>query len=510
MDTTSLNSYDKHLKIGAVFTPLIWGEFAIKQFGIFEQWLAGASVFDPTMGTGNLLEALVLYGLQRGYSIDELPTFRLFGNELNSEYFSRAVLKFKEKFGLDMVDNFWNADVLNLSHREFDIVFGNPPWQNFVDLPDRYKAKIKSEFFKYDLVGDSQKLLLGGSRIDIAALIIQKSIKDFLVNNGNAYFFMPLSLLLNDGASQYFRTYKINNTNYAPVVVFDFNGSDVFNGISTRYGLVHFKRDLKCSFPIPYKRYENKNWRDFSAKPLLHPTDPLSILKANASDPLENFRPIVISKESMPRQGVNTCGANKIFFFKDYKQLDNSMCLLNGEIKLPSKYVYPLLVSKNFREDCLKAEKWVLLPYTDDGRPLTPRQVEMEPALWKYLSMHEQFLKSRRGVLIGAWIKKGYWWALLGVGPYSFMPYKVVWEAYGKAQFQPIIVQGNWQANQSLQAFIPTRTLGEAKRILKELKNPAIEAYLLSLKMEGTMNWAQPGKIKKLLRYKENGLTLFD
>ena len=89
------------------------------------------------------------------------------------------------------------------------------------------------------------------------------------------------------------------------------------------------------------------------------------------------------------------------------------------------------------------------------------------------------------------------------------MPYKVVWEAYGKKEFNPIIFEGMWQANQSLQAFIPTRTIVEARDILQKLKNPAIEAYLLSLKMEGTMNWAQPGKIKKLIKYKEDGLTLF-
>ncbi|MCE2502622.1 MAG: SAM-dependent DNA methyltransferase [Chlorobi bacterium] len=510
MDTVRSGSSDRALIIGDIFTRIAWGEFAIKQFDIFKQWMSGATVLDPTMGTGNLLEALITYGLRKGYALKQLPASSLYGNELSSYYHQQALQKFSDKYGLDMSKNFWNEDILDLPPRRFDILFGNPPWQNFVDLPDAYKAKIKSQFFKYDLVGNSQNLLLGGSRIDIAALMIQRSIKDFLLRNGNAYFFMPLSLLLNDGANRHFRTYKINDVKYAPVKVFDFNNLDVFNGISTRYGLVCFKRDLTASFPIPYERYENGNWNSFLAKPLLHPTDPLSILPSEKSDPLIDFSPVEISKESTPRQGINTCGANSIFFFSNYKQVNKSTCLVNDSTALPVQYVHPLLTSKNFKGSQPAPRKWVLLPYSNNGRPLELNQIKAAPRLWRYLKQNEPLLRARKGSLIGAWIKKGYWWALLGVGPYNFMPFKVVWEAYGRSRFKPMITTDNWQANQSLQAFIPTKTREEAERVLGALQHPAIEAYLLSLKMDGTMNWAQPGKIKKLLQFKETNGTLFD
>lgn len=111
--------------------------------------------------------------------------------------------------------------------------------------------------------------------------------------------------------------------------------------------------------------------------------------------------------------------------------------------------------------------------------------------------------------MLNANMKRGYWWALLGVGEYNFFPFKIIWEAYGKAQFRPRIFSGRWQANQSLQAFIPVKTREEANRVLVLLNNKCVEDYLLSLKMEGTMNWAQPGKIKKLIRFEEEELTLF-
>lgn len=176
---------------------------------------------------------------------------------------------------------------------------------------------------------------------------------------------------------------------------------------------------------------------------------------------------------------------------------------------LPRQFVFPLLTAKNFRNEDYTPHKWVFLPYRTDGRPLEPRQIVEDKILSNYLLTKEQTLKNRKGTMLSAWISKGYWWAMLGVGDYNFAPYKIVWEAYGKSDFEPRIFDGNWQVNQSLQAYIPLKTMHEAEAILEKLQDKRIEKYLHSLKMEGTMNWAQPGKIKKLVRFEEETLTLF-
>jgi len=414
---------------------------------------------------------------------------------------------------LDMRDNFTNCDLLSLEEKEYDLIFGNPPWQNFVDLPDGYKERIKKDFLKYDLVGSRQALLLGGSRIDIAALMIQRSIADFLKPKGEAVFFMPLSLLLNDGANRHFRTFKVGRTDFAIDKVFDFNDEDVFGGIATRYCLAHFKRDRKGTFPVDYHRTENGDWKQYAASPVFHPTDPWSITSGDARDAIDAMQPIVLKQESTPRQGVNTCGANDVFFFEECVSEDERhfrLCSKKGsEVILPKKYIFPLIVTKDFKEDGMQPSKWVLLPYYPNGKALSWSDIEREPALKNYLLLHKSALETRKGTMLNANMKRGFWWALLGVGEYNFFPFKIVWEAYGKAQFRPRIFTGEWQANQSLQAFIPVRTQPEAERILSLLSDRSVEDYLLSLKMEGTMNWAQPGKIKKLLRFEEEELTLF-
>jgi hypothetical protein len=354
---------------------------------------------------------------------------------------------------------------------------------------------------------------LGGSRIDIAALMIQISIKDFLVQNGEAIIFLPLSLFLNDGANRNFRTYSIGEVKYSVVTVFDFNDEDVFGGIATRYGLSHFMRDKEPNFPIPYYRNEGGIWNKYKAKPMFHETDPWSIMSTDEGGHFEAIKPVLIKKESSPRQGINTCGANDVYFFDGLTDVSEELVRVSNKsrdrVVLPKKFIFPLITSKEFMGTLSNPSKWVLLPYNESGKPLEWKQIEQYPELRNYLESNKVVLQSRKGVMLNAMLKRGYWWAMLGVGGYNFFPYKVVWEAYGKTNFNPTLFEGCWQANQSLQAFIPVRSLAEADRILKDLSDKRIENYLLSLKMEGTMNWAQPGKIKKIIKYEEEYPTLF-
>lgn len=500
-------------KIGAVFTPLRWAKFAIDQFGIFDKWIKGASIFDPTMGEGNLIFALIEKGIDQGYSIQDLPIHRIYGVELNKGFYTHFFKQSKELYNIDFPkENFWNEDIFFIENeKRFDILFGNPPWQNFVDLPEDYKVKIKDQFFKYDLIRNPQDLLLGNSRIDIAALVLQKTIQHHLRENGEAIFFVPLSIFLNDGANRFFRKYRVNGIEYCVQKIFDFNNIPVFDGISTRYGLIHIVRDHPQKFPIEYLRWEETQWVKYHARPLFQKDNPLSIF--DSENLSFDFQPIRIKKHSQPRQGVNTCGANHIFVFDSIKEIDAfTFEISNRTIKalLPKQYIYPLITTKNFREENPVPAKWILLPYNKfTGKPLSEEEIKQESLLlWNYLNEHKNVLCNRKGVLINAWIRKGIWWALLGVGKYSFYPYKIVWEAYGKSSFRPKVFLGNWQANQSLQAFMPAVDKEEAMKILASLSDGVVERYLLSYKMEGTMNWAQPGKIKRLLKLEEDTKTI--
>jgi len=492
----------KSQPIGDIFTPLPWGEFAAEQYDIFRMWMQGATVFDPSMGEGNLPESLITCGLRHGHALKSLPVNNLFGNEIHTAYHQTALHKFRNMYQADMSKNFTNCDFFDLPKQQYDIIFSNPPWINFNDLPEAVKTKLKPLFFSYGLISSSKNLLLGGSRIDLAALFIQRSIIDFLKNNGKAVFFAPLSLFLNDGAHKTFRNYKINDVPFMIQSIHDFDKTPVFPDILTRYCLFGCIRDAQNRFPIPYFIHEENSWKEYQSSPMFSPSDSLHICSETQAEILKGIPKFPLPKSSVPRQGINTCGANDVFIFNEYSEPDASTCLLSNKYNrnciFPKEYIYPLASSRNFKTDSFEESKWVFLPYSQSGKPITQEQIEQNNILKQYLSTHRLRLVSRKGTLINTAISKGKWWSMLGVGKYCFAPYKILWEAYGRSTFNPKIFPGHWQANQSLQAFIPAETLEQAEAILAFLKDSRIQEYLSSMRMPQTMNWAQPGKIKKL------------
>lgn len=418
---------------------------------------------------------------------------RLYGIEKEKIFIDQFFTRIKHKYEIDFPKkNYVNADVI-LSNPGIttDILVGNPPWMNFADLPEDYKSKIKPYFYKYQLIDNPQKLLLGSSRIDIAALILAIVINDNLNKNGNAYFFIPLSIFLNDGAHSGFRRCVSKNTRFAIKSIYDFGDYSVFKEVCTRYGVVHLQRDVNNMFPVIYKIKSNNSWAVNYAAPLHQDTVPLSICQSKKQiSLLNNLRITDIPDECKPRQGVNTCGANEVFFFKTENALEH-------------RFLFPLISKENFFETNPIPKRYIFLPYdSSTGRPLSEAELRKYPSLWNYLLKCKNVLIKRKGILINTWIKKNIWWALLGVGKYSFAPYKIAWNAYGQKTFSSKLFlpyKGKaWQGNQALHAYIPYFSQKDAKCTLSKLSNPLIEKYLLSFRMEGTCNWAQPGKMKKL------------
>ena len=54
-----------------------------------------------------------------------------------------------------------------------------------------------------------------------------------------------------------------------------------------------------------------------------------------------------------------------------------------------------------------------------------------------------------------------------------------------------------------MHVFIQCSTVKEADSLLEQLRASHIERYLKSLNIQGTCNWAQPGRIKRFLRFEE-------
>lgn len=485
--------------VGAVFTPLRWAKWLVREFGLVPKWVQGATICDPTAGEGVFIHALMDVAAEMDITVDHRMLSRLFVIEREGSFLEAFHSSFRLKYSREFpLENSLCTDVvLQNPGLRFDVLLGNPPWANFNDLSAPYKESLKTVFLEFGLIEDPQSLLLGRARVDFSALVVSVVLNLNLAPHGEAVFFLPLSLFLNDGAHSGFRRYALKDSTFQLSELRDFRETNIFPDITTRFGVARFQRDAQTQFPIPYRTETKSGWISRMAAPVGEPSAPLSIFDSQTEyEELACPAAIEVHENQKPRQGVNTCGANRVFIFDSAPE------------GLPGEFLFPLITSDCFRNGATPPRRHVLLPYdTDTGKPLTESAIRSHPALWSYLLAHKDELLARKGTMLGTWLKRGLWWALLGVNDYSFAPFKVVWEAYGKDTFNPRVFSAHegkpWQANQAMHAFIPCATRDEAGRLLDLLASSKIERYLRSMSMEGTCNWAQPGRIKRFLKFVE-------
>ena len=501
MVTENLNSDSSTDPIGAVFTPVSWCEWIIERYGLFEEWQNGKTIFDPTSGEGNFIIALLNIAERKGIKISNSSLENLYINERQIEYIHNFKKRLMDDFGIHFPEkNIYNTDiVLNRIDCKFDILLGNPPWITFNNLSDNYKENIKPFFKKYIYQGGGNSMLLGSSRADLATLICVKTIAENLSFGGSCYFFIPISLFFGTGANDNFRTFQVNDQPFQVSEVLGLSQLGIFPNISTDYGFFTAKLGSQTQFPIPFLEFE-KDITQHDKFDLIQLQNTRSMIKLKVDSKLSI--PRIISADQ-PRQGVNTCGLRHLFVFDTMTDLENGEVEVSNQKSkqiLPKKYIYPLF-SKN-----IKSTKYILIPYHRNGKILTPEDVANEPKLSNYLNQTRSQLESRKGVMLSAQIKKGLWWALLGVGKYSFSKYKVIWQSYGDTNFHPTIIDGNIQGDQSMQAFIPVDSYETAVRICHELSKQEVNEFLHALGGKGKMNWAQPGKIKLILDIQKEGV----
>ena len=504
---------EPHPNIGQVFTPLKWAKWLINTWDIFDAWLNGAHICEPTAGQGVFALAMLHIARHKGMPITDERLSRLTLIEIVPTYLEKFRENVKRDFGVDFpASQMFCQDIIMEKHtRKYDILVGNPPWANFTELPSDYKERVKPFFLAEGLVPDTRKMLLGNSRIDIAALVLKVVLGKLLETNGCGYFYLPLSLFFGDGAHCGFRNYRANHRNFAVDIVYEFTTTKVFKGVNTAYGCARFQADTHQQFPITYFKEhcdtrlgktsvsqlalaKKAKWKAHKAVPLKNRDDPWRIVQTLDEVKMGETLDIRLSSAQTPRQGVNTCGAKGVFVFE------------RKPAHIPEEFLYPLATKETWRQTIPSPCKWILLPYhPQTGKPLAWHQIQRYDGLKAHLEYVQSSLQNRKGTFLRAAINKGYWWAVLGVGPYAFAPFKVMWEAYGKNEFNPIVlsdIDGQvWQGNQSMHAFIPCWNGQDAQRIKTALEHPEIPALLRQLNGAGKCNWAQPGKIKKILAF---------
>ncbi len=494
--------------IGRTFTPINWAHWLLERYGVYEAWRSGANLIDPTCGQGAFFIALMDMFKEKEETCKNIGLERLFGVEINPDDKNIFLKSFYERFKIRFPENnFVTKDFMDYSKQErFDIAVGNPPWANFTDLPQELKNNLKQDFIKYGLVTNKKNVLLGGSRIDIAALIIQKCMQNHLTHNGLAYFYSPMSIFFNEGAHMNFRPKTGKDSNFCVAEIIRFDKTSVFENISTQYGIIALKKNTKQKNIIPLTKINNENVKD--SLYCRTSADGSAWFMTKTNDKTKQLEKIKVKPHQIPRQGMNSAGLNKIFILEcvsnKNENLSKTELFTNGlgeTQEISTEFILPLMNGNLFGNSKANQRRFILCLHDKNGQAIDNEEINKLPYVKKYLEKHKLAMQNRKGILIQAQIAKGKYWSLFGVGSYSFSKYKIAWESMGKKKFNAVVLEGAWQGNQSLHSYIPAEAKEDAVRICDELNNK-MPAYLEAFGMEGTCNWAQPGRIKRILENK--------
>lgn len=499
--------------VGRVFTPLNWAEWLIDESGAFSAWLKGATVLDPTAGQGVFLDAFVSLARRRKGEVHAADVARLHAIEMIDSDKKIFLDRFLQKHGNPFPkENFLTSDFITAEpSRRFDVLVGNPPWANFTDLTETQRKAWGPHYLANGLVRSKKNVLLGSSRADIATLVIKKAMDQWLSGSGIAAFFLPLSLFFNSGSNDLFRPYPGSVHTYRVTSLWDFAGEDIFGGVSTRYGAAFFEKGKGQAWPVRvFIRRPAEGWEESYATSSDRQAG--SWLRHESTNLQQAItRPeIPVQLEQRPRQGVNTCGASRLFIFEKEDGV-----YINGfqeRLQLEDALMFPLMQANLFQQDVPRSreQKWILMPHNpSSGAAFEVSALARYPKAYAYLKRHRETLSVRKGAFIRSQIDRGRWWALLGVGRYSFSPWKVAWESLGKKVFRPVVLGMRWQGNQALHAFCPCPSKEAAELLCAALRQEDVERWLKSSTMGGTCNWAQPGRVAQLLTVTDRQSDLF-
>ncbi len=424
------------------------------------------SVLDSAAGSCNFLRQLAI----------KYPDISFYGVEKNKKIFDAVTLEIKDIKNL----HYFCGDILldKFPIPKCDLYVGNPPFINFSDLDENYREQIKPIWLKYFPNSKGFKMLLGDSRGDIAQLIFAHTVKKYLQNEGKIGVILPNSLIKDNSASAGFREFI--NINVESLI--DISDINPFDNTDRNCFYILATKGEKTTFPIKYVT-NNKVVR----------------LIKTGDDLIEEGKTILKMSNYSARQGINSLGANKIFFFKN--QPDFKSPLLKPLLK--SSDIHPFKYSPSYQ---------VLFPY-QNGK-LIPEEdlISKYPVAYKYLEGHRSLLENRKSRFA-----QKCWYSLFGVGPYTSKKFKVVWRGLGAKELMAAVTE-DVIPNQAMNCYISTETAQESHFICGIMNSEVYKDQLKQLNEEGAKSFAQPNTINKIfipkfnndidLHHKISGLSL--
>jgi SAM-dependent methyltransferase len=351
---------------------------------------------------------------------------------------------------------------------QFDYIVGNPPWVNWEHLPDGYRDSDSTRklWARYQLAGTFRggRPRLGAVKVDISALMTYTVMDTLLKPGGRLGFVITQSLFKTAGAGAGFRRFSIprgdgRRTPLRILCVEDMVSLQPFEGASNRTAVMVLEKGKPTAYPVPYTVWRKQGRKRFTydstleevtnatvrlkfvAEPV-NPSDPTSPWLTARPKVIRAIRKVLGKSDYKAHEGVNTGGANAVYWVDIYKRPDGLVVVRNitegarvrvNEVTEPIEpdLLYPLLRGRDVQRWKAEPSAYIIVPrlHNNPNQVIPANQMQRQyPHTYGYLKRFEDVLLRRADAMVRSALERGEPFYFYGaVGTYTFAPWKVVW-----------------------------------------------------------------------------------
>jgi hypothetical protein len=316
---------------------------------------------------------------------------------------------------------------------KFDFVVGNPPWVSWETLPEKYRRDNEEHWVRYHLRPDSplnRRQASENVRLDLSMLFVARCMDSYLVDGGKLGFVITWTVFQSELAGRGFRKKHLPpDSSYSFIHIDDMSTLKVFEDATNQTSVIITEKVPLNKKRIPVTRWAGVQSQTIPASLELDNVSELTTrrnLFAEPVDPNDDASPLLVMprvgiEASMPlrrpspyletiREGINTRGANGIFFVEILSKERRLLRIQNipedgrrrdiqqAEDLVEAEAVKKLLRGEDVSPGEAKPTLGLLLFHDDEhmSYPLSPKEAQDAfPEAFQFISQFEQILRSR-------------------------------------------------------------------------------------------------------------------
>lgn len=403
-----------------------------------------------------------------------------------------------------------------------DRIVGNPPWLLWDRMEEEYRRATEPSWRHYGLfIEKGMNTILGGGKKDLAMLMTYAAADRYLARGGFLAFVITQSVFKGAGSARGFRRFELPGGRPLAVRhVDDVDALKPFPNVGAKAAILILEGEARTEYPVPYHVWDSVgHGRDHLASPA-NENDSLGAWKHVPTESREIGQAVLGKCEYQARLGVNTGGANGVYWFERLESLPTGWRVRNlvergkriverKEVLLESDLLFPLLMGKEVRAWNAVPSAWILMVQDVDRQRGMDREclLAKAPRSLAYLESFEGLLRTRaafrryflRTTAQGE-VETGDFYSMFNVGGYTLAPVKVVWNRMGHRLAAAVVTpwEGKPVLPQETHCFFPCASEAEAHYLAALLNSSSAQTSVAMIGQVGGKSFATPSTMHRL------------